>query len=734
MTFEELLYEAIHYMCLKKSMLMPLSNFQHNLNMNDYSTYFAQLSDTIDVRSLDMDGGQVPSGIDMDDIVRPPVQSSSNLSYLVDKNQMFKSKCFYNRVDEREFEFINALNDDPYPSSTFHVNPDISQTTNDQIAINEFGHIIKPTDYNTTTPCKSNDPAKIRDLKQMIVDGCPIDVKAEFNRLLNSHHNKLIYNNSKSSILTDNTNFARTIKTYIAQPCSTPLCDSCVAWFIEVAANFRRHEMTMLHKILNSSYNTIASTDITTDKRPRKNQYTIFKIPHELVEIINHLNYYFKDIKDKLQFNTTTGYYELPITDLDGREQRVPVACKHVYMILCGDSLFKVSSECVEKGVCKYCGDNLDSVGFEDTTTLPRRVAEFIYTLMELYGCGSDDKVVFIYLYNLVADFIGNMVSRDDDNFDNKASSVAALFCYNVIKNHEPVVKPTTFLMTIAETLAATGFDEAKTQNIIASGIFGDTTTIYNTLIRVYNSSFYDFTEVFEKYADDDVKELKKNGQMESFNQMFSKLRFNTLHSDDYIKGFTEVEHTFTDNADANIHKKMMNTYPTFLNYIRKCCPANEGQPHTFGQKSSTCVKCGVDDKFKNVEEVFEKYVEVFEQDYVLEISNTLNLPTFEKIDIQPIIKANPEKAKTTIMNKLKISGSEFITLKRNILLNKAAIISTLKTWTHSDYEGWTCDEIMNMIVHIGSDELYGLLSADVYMDTCVVNAEDVEIVDDEED
>ena len=602
-----------------------------------------------------------------------------------------------------------------------------------KINLTNKGHVINTTEYFANNKYPENfKPDDYRNLDSFE----NVDTRAEYNHLLNSYHNKLIYTNSKSNILTDNLNFIKSIKFLLSQPSQTHISEysTFIKQFLETAANLRRHVESIKYIVSSSSKNSISSETFSNSKNKRIDKFDLFLIPRDVIELINHISYYFKDVKDTLKLNSSTGYYELLVkNENNGKEQAIPIMCKHTYMTLNGESLYNISNECAFKGTCRYCGDTLESVSFEDTTTLPRNVAEFTYMLMELYGCSTDDQGVFIYIYNNIAALISQMVEKDDQNFDNKASSIAALFCYNVINNHPPISKPSSFLLLLSETLALVGFNEQKIKSTIDSGVLGDTKNIYDILTDIHDSKLYlnVMEDLFEKYASKDIKDVKSKGdeQMYLFNILYKQLRIDNLKIDEIVKGFKEKEREI---EKGGIEPTKFNTLIVFEGYIKNCCPMNNNLNHEFDKNGGKCKKCGIASDFKNYEEIYEKFETEFNISYDLKVENKFDVPKYSFTDISSIIKKNPTEAKEKIIRKFNISQNDFQLLCQHIMDDMSILVPTLQTWTHSTYDKWTVDEILNMIVYLNNEELYGMLwwentNSSQYL---VVNAEDIDAED----
>jgi hypothetical protein len=630
----------------------------------------------------------------------------------ISKMDDFKKKCFYAKFDEREFKFIQSISSDEYVMYSF-------------IPCGDFiKDIVNPENVNHKYNIAMNDkgiPIHLNDYHRIITESTHKEALAEYNHLLNSHHNRLVYNDSKSNIVYSNQNYKKSINYYLSHPSKPHLShyDEFALNFIDTAANLRRHSVGIQY--------ISDSQPIELDIYNKKNideRIKVFKLPREISNIINNISYYFKDVKKDLKFNERTGYYELSYSS-----ESIPIVCKHIYMILNGESLYSVNNECSVNNICKYCGDTLDNTEFEDTTTLPRSVAEYVYLLLSAYGCGSDDQSTFIYVYNGVASLISKLVKNSDPNFDNKATGVVALICWNVLKCYPPKSKSNSFVMMISETLASVGFNENKVQTIIDSGILGDPKNIYNALISTHDSSMYNMNSIFNEYSTDEIKHVKENGQIELFNRLYKKLRIENLNVDEII---TDIHMKNIEMKKDIIEPTRYNTLMVFEGYIKKSCIENN-KLHEF--KNSKCVNCGIHQNYDNINEIYEKYSDKFNGVYNLEIETKFKSPTIQKINIDNVLKGDPEISKKEIIKHFNISVNEFDELKANMMINLAIIIPTINTWTHLEKYDWTIDELLNVIVYLNNDDVYSLLSWEVDMSKNVVmNGEDAENDDDSDD
>jgi hypothetical protein len=328
-----------------------------------------------------------------------------------------------------------------------------------------------------------------------------------------------------------------------------------------------------------------------------------------------------------------------------------------------------------------------------------------------------------------MASLIAKLVKREDPEFDNKASGVAALLCWNVMHVYPPKSKTSSFIMMISETLASVGFNEQKVQNIINTGILGDPKDIYTILTATHDSSLYDMEGIFKDYSKDDIIKVKKEGQMELFNLLYKQLRIENLKLDEIVKDFKTKS---VEMKKDNIEPTRYNTLMIFEDYSKKYCIATN-KVHKF--EKGVCIHCGMQENYKNIEEIYDKFNDKFNSTYNLDIENKFNIPKVEKINISSILKNNAENTKKEIMKYFNISSYEFDSLKTNLITDLPIIIPTINTWTHLNKYDWTIDEILNVIVYFNDENLYSLLTwEDDISKNIVVNGEDAENNDDDDD
>ena len=125
---------------------------------------------------------------------------------------------------------------------------------------------------------------------------------SEINNKLNSHHSFLTYQNFKSVLISKYPNLIDEINYFIQQPTDkTPTKNSdWFSKFIDAYTTFYKYQLTRSHTNDNK---VLEINETTLNKSKIKRNFNVMVLPKDVVEIIRHINYYFKDIKDKLTFD-----------------------------------------------------------------------------------------------------------------------------------------------------------------------------------------------------------------------------------------------------------------------------------------------------------------------------------------------------------------------------------------------------------------------------------------------
>ena len=668
--------------------------------MNAYRLYFNLLKSKH--QSENLEGGKsTDSSKSASESENAQIDSSTNSS--ADSSTDSSTDLFKSEKSEKSekyqlqpelINYLNHINENNilgYKTFSFLMSKPESEMTleineinnKNEICVNEYKAVIIPTNYNI-----------FQQNNELILDQL-----TNYYYLQNSHEKILMYNTFKANLINMNQKYAKEINKFIAHPFMNNLNIKVSEVLVETLANIRRK--------VNDKYYSSSKKGITiaSNLKSKFDKYKVIKLPKEIMYIIKHLSECFEEIKPKLKMNDKTHFYEMSISTELG-EQILPIMCKHVYMVLNGENLYTISLECSDNGKCIYCGDALSSISFEDTTTLPTQIAELTYLLLELYGCDtSENQNSFLYIYNIIASLIPKFTTKDDVNFETKAQGVAALFCFNIIKSIPPVGNTNRIIKLITDIFILNKFDESKVEKILKSGILGDPNGIMRTLINKTDMYYYDIDIIFS-YATEKIKELKEQGKMSEFNDLYLKLQ-TLLTKRDYALPDTKTKYKFIVNY-TTLETNLKNKIELFKVYISKYCPAEGKLKHEFNK--NICSNCGVDFNFKNIEEIYKKYIKSFTSKYNLKADIKMKPVHVQGFDLKNALKISNEDAKNKIKSHFNLNDIQFNELKQNVVYELPIILPTIKSWTHIFNYDFKVDDILKIIVFINNKELYTVI------------------------
>ena len=601
--------------------------------------------------------------------------------------QRFKQVHYFKSASD-DYKFLESIKTDGYKKSKF-VN-ELQNITPTETAINEDGNVIKTTKYN------------------IVEDSTKSDVYSQYYNYKNQLHSTMIYDTSKAELSKNYYDKFKFINYYIQSPCKNVIkdCFNCFSSFVPLLAYLEEHLKT-------DNFKGNSDAIENSFKSKLKMIYTILKLPRELIQVINNIDYYFNEIKDQLTLNDETGFYEFKY-----ESKAIPVICKHVYMLLSGENLYRISEECSNKNVCKYCGDNLQSNTFDDAVILPSKVAELTYKLLEIYDCSVDEQNNnYLYLYNVITSLISKYVQTNDSTFDDKAIGITALYCYYIIKTSPPKKNYTNFLSEIARLCAVLKWDIPKIESLIKSGMFSDSANVINILTGISTFTKSDIDDVF-KLSPAELQKLQKENKMYDFNILYDRLNIDKIK----ILKIVNVIKIKLELVKISFNHSSFDTINIFNEYIKNSCIDLNGLPHKF--EKNICKCCGIKSDFSNVNDIYQKYNEKFNTTYLISNESNFKMPKFEKsFNFEELKKRDVKKSINQIKTKLQINDLEFNKILRGLDKEHENIINAIKTRLYIDDDiTLNNDEILNVIAAIDDDDIYEMLTmCEPYVDIIVM-------------
>lgn len=508
-----------------------------------------------------------------------------------------------------------------------------------------------------------------------------------------------LYQNTKSNLVAQHPNYMNEINFMATAPVKN-VANTPFDKYIEFALT-----SNYLTKFIRPLVYRRKDLKLVTKGSECKEHISLIKLPKEITWLVNHIQLYFSQVKEQLSLNNETGFYMMNVeVEKDGKKLNIefPVMCKHIYMTYDGRSLDEISEECSKAGVCKFCGDSLVSSGIDDTTQLPPTITDMIYKLIDVFDGDVSDQDYFIKIFNNFSKVVNTIVKTDDQNYESKASATASLYAYKIIQDaiSKNIIEPSSaanVLKKISDNCSVIGWDVNKMNEIIAKGIFQDTSDFIQVLRNEVKTkiSGLSLDDIFS-LSIDDIKTLKTEHKLELLRQILNDERYQTILLDSIAKLKDMLQKDKRINVDATDFDK----FDSFEKIVKTWCPVNI--IHKFA--SGTCSHCGIKENFKNVDVIYKKFEKQFINDFDLKTENKFNLSS--KVDVIDITKliAECKDIQTYFMKKLDLSNKEYqdflkaVPSVRRILLNTLEI---LFAHTNKPLNTLKMEEILALVIYV---------------------------------
>lgn len=674
-------------------------------------------------------------------------QTKKNIDNISKKHNDFKRRLFVYKPGEMEMKFINNLPSDSYINVQYlngkNKNDEpLSLSTQDL----DIKAIIQPSNqvsYITTEYYKQTHKKDTNDeivWYPNILNKKYVDIIGEVNNALNAHHSFLSYQDFKSILIAKYPNLIDEINYFIQQPTDkTPSKNGdWFAKFIDSYAMFFKYQLVRSHTNDNK---VLEVKNTTLNKSKTKRNFNVIVLPKDVIEIIRHINYYFKDIKNKLTLDNKTGFYLLDVQTDEGKQTKLPIMCRHVFMTLSGKSLYQISKECCLNGQCKYCGDSMISFVDDDATNIPPAIAELTYRLIECSDAADDDGT-FLVIYNIFTSVIYSFVQQDDPNYDNKAVAIVSLYVYKIINEliRNNVVDKTIsnvkkLIAIIADNCSVVGWDESKMEKLLQNTNLFNNIDLFVKLLSGNQDKILDLGDnlkkTFDSTSSTEVKKLSENNEIHTFNTINEISILDDVNFDFIQNIIDELKNEFkTKNKPSDIYGTAINTLELFEKISKKYCPAN--YIHDF--EKGECKYCGLKSDGSNAKKVYEKYEREFNQKFELNPINKLSKFKEFKSDIDPIKKGletiKEGDIKNYIKTKLNLNEDEYKKVNNYVYEVINDIVSVISNYTYvSTDKIWKLkmDEILRVYLYLDKIEIapglmeifrYGLLPPATYIKT----------------
>lgn len=449
---------------------------------------------------------------------------------------------------------------------------------------------------------------------------------------------------------------------------------------------------------------------LVIDSSECKNYINLIKLPKETIWLVNHIQLYFKQVKDQLKLNEDTGYYMMNIEiEKDNSKTNVefPVMCKHLYMTYDDKSLDEISEECSRSGICKFCGDTLVSVGIDDTTQLPSSITDIIYRLIDLFDGDVSDQDYFLKIFNNFSKIVNKIVKLDDNNYEDRATAIASLYTFKIIQDaiseHFINSNDTNIIMKkILDNCAIIGWDLNKMNELVNKGIFQDTTDFIKVLkndtkIKI---SGIDIDDVF-KMNTEEIQNLKFENKLDLLRQLLNS----EYYMDILLDSITMIKNSISKDNRLDFELTDFDKFNMFSKIIKTWCPVNIYHEY----KNGICSHCEIKENLKNIEQIYKKFEKQFINDFDLKTENKFNITSKEEIiNIDKIINECKD-IQNYFMRRLNLSNQEYQDfLKaapsiRRIILNSLEVIFN---HTNKSLEDLTIEELLSIVAYADKNNM----------------------------
>ena len=588
-----------------------------------------------------------------------------------------KPRNLFSEVTESEFEFIkNVATDDCYNSSEFKVGDieienEVINDDNEYKTLNSNSVIITTPQFYKVTQHKK---------QAEFFQQQPEDKKGNFDILGELNNNSttdyLSYDKTKSELMSTNYNYKTTILTLLQSPIKESVSKyfNIFAKFISVVNTLHNHRVI-------KPYIGTAKIPKTTFNNSFKSQFNVIKVPREISDLIKNIQLYFSVIKNKLKLNEKTGYYEMIYNNA-----AFPILCRHVYMTLNDENLYTISDECSINGSCKYCGDVLASIDFDDTTLLPSTIAELVYILLNKFD-SLDDEGIFLYMYNLLSSIIDKYVEFNDENFDGKAIAVCSLYCYAIFQEavRENILNPETLTSTfkkLATHCAEVGWDEQKIDDLLKSGMFTNLDQIVRNLTTGFKAmgEIMEIEDIFQQTARKEIIELRSKDRLNEFMFLLRQAKIDSLILDEYAKKISKYTDINYKISLKEFDTTKFDTFNIFSDIIEHNCIIHGVHDYN----GTVCKYCGLKKNLSNIEDIYNKYNIYFNTNFdmlpVVNFKPTVKAEDKSKLD-NMLKKCKPfEKAVDHIKQLFNLNDNEWKFMFKQINRLHYQIVSDIKT------------------------------------------------------
>ena len=414
------------------------------------------------------------------------------------------------------------------------------------------------------------------------------------------------------------------------------------------------------------------------------------------------INYNFNELKNSLVFNPNTGYYGVIYND-----KRYDFICKHDYMLKNKISMDDVIKECVARGCCKYCGEELAESDFIDVTGLPGQVRKFAFDIVSAYGGDiSDDELINSIGYS-ISIFVISQIKKSDLKFEDRSIAITAVLTYRILQDGIKANEINGYSEEVEHSIqfytSLVNWSMDKVKELSQTQIFKHGDIIRALLLKIVKDKNSKRHASYENDPSTKIgKTLKERNDIVTINIMLKNFILKSVFDNDTIyPKSSEVKNCL---EDVLLSKKDVSE--KFEYYIQVYCPTSV--LHSF--KGDVCEHCGYKKNHSNVKDIYNKFYNQFEMDEKIYKHDDYKFDKVKLNLIEPseiISKITNQNIQQRICEVLNINTIQWNEMFKKSIILKDKFIAVLKSfYVTSNLEKMSMIDILKLVFNLYDKEI----------------------------
>lgn len=409
------------------------------------------------------------------------------------------------------------------------------------------------------------------------------------------------------------------------------------------------------------------------------------------------INYNFNELKDRLEFNSETGYYGIIYNN-----KKYDLICKHEYMLKNKISMDDVIKECVARGCCKYCGEELAESDFIDVTGLPGQVRKFAFDIVGAYGGDiSDDELINSIGYSMSI-FVISQIKKSDPKFEDRSIAITAVLTYRILQDGIKAGEINGYSDEVERSIqfytSMVNWSMDKVKELSQTQLFKHSDIIRALLLKIIKDKNSRRHASYENDPSTKVgKTLKERNDIITINIMLKNFILKSILDNDTI--FPKASEA-KDCLD-NILLSKKDVSEKFEFYIQCFCPVSV--LHSF--KGDVCEYCGYKKNHSNVKDIYNKFYNQFEMDERIGKHSDYKFDKVKLNLIDPseiISKITDQNIQQRICEVLNINAIQWNIIFKKSIIIKNKLVAVLKSYyADSNLENMPMIDILKLVFNL---------------------------------